>query len=194
MNSAWAFQLDTLHNWAYWDGVFTKEECETIIGYGKTLQKGLVVGNGSDELSLHTEVRDSEICWIAPSKENAWLFRRLTDVITNLNKNYFGFDLFGITESLQLTKYKAPSGFYGSHIDKVFGSDVRKLSITVQLSDPADYEGGDLRLYFSKNPLVMDKKLGKLIAFPSYTLHEVTPVTKGTRYSLVAWITGNQFK
>lgn len=191
---SWTFQSDNVSNWAYWDEAFSKEECETIISYGTNLQKGLVVSNSSDEPSLSNEIRDSDICWIFPSKENQWLFRRLVDVITGLNQSYFGFDLFGMLEGLQLTKYEAPSGFYGKHIDKIYGGTVRKLSITVQLSDPNDYEGGDLLLHFEKDPELMGKGLGKLVAFPSYILHEVTPVTQGTRYSLVAWIAGNQFK
>ena len=194
MNNSWVFQTDNVHNWAYGDGVFTKTECKTIIGYGTDLQKGLVVKKDNNQLVLQPKARDSEIFWIHPTEHNQWVFRRLTDVLTNLNQNYFGFDLFGMVEGLQLTKYEAPSNFYSPHIDKVYGGAVRKLSVTVQLSDQNDYEGGDLCLYFEKKPEVIDKSLGKLIAFPSYVLHEVTPVTKGTRYSLVAWVTGNQFK
>jgi predicted 2-oxoglutarate/Fe(II)-dependent dioxygenase YbiX len=56
------------------------------------------------------------------------------------------------------------------------------------------YKGGDFILYEGEKLTLLPKEHGKLIAFPSYTLHEVKPVTKGERYSLVAWITGPQFK
>ena len=79
------------------------------------------------------------------------------------------------------------------HIDKLYKGTIRKLSITIQLSSPQDYEGGDLILH-NGEPEKMQKELGKLIVFPSYTLHEVTPVTKGTRYSLVAWVAGKPFR
>ena len=49
-------------------------------------------------------------------------------------------------------------------------------------------------MYFSDTPNVAMKEQGTLTAFPSYVLHEVTPLTKGTRYSLVAWIGGKDFK
>jgi PKHD-type hydroxylase len=66
--------------------------------------------------------------------------------------------------------------------------------LSVQLSDPSDYEGGDLLLHISADPKKAPKNQGQVILFPSHTLHEVTPVTKGIRYSLVAWVTGPKFK
>ena len=71
---------------------------------------------------------------------------------------------------------------------------VRKLSISVQLTNPEEYEGGELKLYFQDKGTVVDKTQGTLILFPSYVLHEVMPVTKGERNSLVTWVTGKQFK
>jgi PKHD-type hydroxylase len=71
---------------------------------------------------------------------------------------------------------------------------VRKLSISIQLTNPDEYEGGELYLYQSDKGELMDKTQGTLIMFPSYVLHEVMPVTKGTRNSLVTWVTGKQFK
>jgi PKHD-type hydroxylase len=190
MNSSWTFEVDTVNRWAYLDKVFSKEECEAIINCATKFRKGKVAAYKKH----NKNVRDSGVFWISPSDSTEWIFRRLVDVITNLNRKYFGFELFGMLEGLQLTKYEAPGGFYDKHVDREVNQVIRKLSVTVQLSDPSDYEGGDLLLYFSKTPEVMDKGLGKLIAFPSYTLHEVTPVTKGTRYSLVVWITGSNFR
>ena len=73
-------------------------------------------------------------------------------------------------------------------------SNARKLSLVVQLSDPEDYEGGDLEIYTGHEPLVVKKKKGMTAFFPSYQLHGVTPVTKGTRYSLVVWVHGPAFR
>jgi predicted 2-oxoglutarate/Fe(II)-dependent dioxygenase YbiX len=74
------------------------------------------------------------------------------------------------------------------------GTLIRKLSFTVQLSEPEDYKGGDLCLYLGDKAEVMKKEQGFVALFPSYVLHEVKPVTSGTRYSLVSWITGKPFK
>jgi PKHD-type hydroxylase len=79
-----------------------------------------------------------------------WVFRRVTDVTQALNNNFFNFDLFGFLEGFQFTKYEAPSDFYGLHMDKSFGKGIRKLSLTIQLSEPESYEGGELSFYKSQ--------------------------------------------
>jgi PKHD-type hydroxylase len=72
---------------------------------------------------------------------------------------------------------------------------VRKLSISIQLTNHEEYEGGELILYDGgEEGVTMHKTQGTLVIFPSYVLHEVMPVTKGERNSLVTWVTGNQFK
>ena len=190
-NAAWAFNLDHLENWAYMDKVFSPEECAKIIeiGENKTLIKASIVNNEG----VH-EVRDSKVAWLYAIDDMDWAYRRITDAVMSLNSQYFNFDLFGFTEGLQFTRYDAPSGFYGMHIDKILNGVVRKLSLTIQLSDSKDYEGGELALQFCETPVLMPKDQGKMIVFPSYVLHEVKPVTQGTRYSLVSWISGTPFK
>jgi PKHD-type hydroxylase len=188
-NPAWAFNLDHVHSWAYWDNAFTKEECERIIELGNSKTQKQAATRGGD-----SKVRKSEVAWLYPSDDLDWAYRRLTDVITSLNERFFKFDLFGATEGSQFTKYTAPGGKYGQHIDSAPGTLIRKLSFTLQLSDPKDYKGGDLCLYLGDKPEVMKRDRGYVALFPSYVLHEVTPVTKGTRYSLVSWITGKPFK
>jgi PKHD-type hydroxylase len=189
--AVWPFEVDQVQNWAYWDGAFTKEECQKIIEIGEA---GILQTAKVDSADTNLSVRDSEITWLYPSDETEFVFRRVTDIITNLNKQFFNFDLFGLAEGFQFTKYNAPSGFYGMHTDKMLNGAIRKLSVTIQLSADEDYEGGQLALYLGKNPEDMSTAQGKLIIFPSYVLHEVKPVTKGTRYSLVAWATGKPFK
>jgi len=189
-STVWPFKLDTLESWAYWNLAFTPEECKKIIDIGN--KKGLVIGEtkkGKDK-----QYRDSTVSWLHPSDDLDWAFRKITDVVIDLNKNFFKFDLYGFIEGFQFTRYQAPSGKYKKHVDRGMNMHIRKLSLSVQLSDPSSYEGGDLVLYEQDKPTIIPKEQGKLIAFPSYTLHEVTPVTKGERYSLVAWITGPMFK
>jgi len=110
----------------------------------------------------------------------------------HVNKDY-RFELSGI-EPMQVARY-TNSGFYGWHADTGRGSSsFRKLSLSVQLSGQEDYEGGDLEFQgVAKgcNPL---KEIGSAIIFPSFLHHHVTPVTKGTRWSMVAWIVGPPFR
>ena len=123
-----------------------------------------------------------------------WVFQRVAGIVQDLNERFFNFDIFGLNEGFQFTNYKAPSGKYGKHVDRLTNSIIRKLSISIQLTDPKEYEGGELYIYEQEKGTLLDKKQGTLIMFPSYVLHEVTPVTKGERNSLVTWVTGNQFK
>lgn len=188
----WPFQTDTVENWAYWDNAFSKEECESIIAFGKqkSLKPALVAGN----TQYTPATRDSSTSWILPDEEHRWIFERLTGVVMALNNEYFKFDLFGLFEALQFTEYNAPSGFYTAHIDATRGSLPRKLSVSIQLSAAEDYKGGELLLHYSSKPMVAPTAQGKAIVFPSYMLHEVRPVTEGTRYSLVCWVTGKPFR
>jgi PKHD-type hydroxylase len=189
-NPAWPFELDPVNSWACWDKAFTKEECERIIEIGNNaVHEPATTGNKNKE-----KIRKSEIAWLYPSDDINWVYRRMTDIITSLNDRFFKFDLFGATEGFQFTKYTAPGGKYGRHIDSATGNLVRKLSFTLQLSEPEDYKGGDLCLHIDEKPTVMQKDQGYVALFPSYVLHEVTPVTQGTRYSLVSWITGKPFR
>jgi PKHD-type hydroxylase len=71
---------------------------------------------------------------------------------------------------------------------------VRKLSFSVMLTDPEEYEGGELLLKIDSFPITPPNKKGTVIFFPSYVLHEVTPVTKGTRKTLVGWVLGPKFR
>jgi PKHD-type hydroxylase len=187
-NSSWNFELDKINLYAFWNNAFSKEECQTIINIAK--DKGLVKGKTKEE----SDVRDSKISWLYPIDKIDWVFRRVTDITLNLNERFFKFDLFGINEGFQFTNYEAPSGKYGKHVDRSMNILVRKLSISIQLTNPEEYEGGELYLYDDDKGTLMDKTQGTLILFPSYVLHEVMPVTKGERNSLVTWVTGKQFK
>lgn len=187
-NPSWNFYLDKVNTYAYWEKVFTKEECEKIIKIAK--KKGLIKG----KTTMESDVRKSQICWLYASDDLDWVFRKITDIVLNLNDRFFQFDLHGLNEGLQFTNYKAPSNKYGKHIDRAFNTIIRKLSLSIQLTDPKEYEGGELFLYESEEGTEMKKEQGTLLLFPSYILHEVKPVTKGERNSLVSWVTGKQFK
>jgi len=192
---SWAFDTDRVNNWAYYNGVFTPEECKKIIEYGKSLKQiDAKVGGGNHKEEVDPNIRITTISWIEPQPEINWMYRKLVDATLGLNKEYFNFQLNGFFEKLQFTEYNAPDGNYRQHMDKVFGSVIRKLSVIVQLTDPKEYEGGDLKIFSGPNPETMIKEQGTVIAFPSYILHQVDPVTKGQRHSLVAWTLGDNFK
>lgn len=189
--NAWPFDVDQINLYAYWDNLFDEKECNQIIKLGKSKLERAGI---SKKNLINKSIRDSKIAWIFPHDENAWIFRKITMAVTDLNKRFFGFDLWGAIEGLQFTSYQAPGQHYHKHVDRTFEGMIRKVSLTIELSDPKTYKGGDLVLYEGDEGTTPPKARGKLIAFPSFIVHEVKPVTKGTRYSLVCWVTGPNFK
>lgn len=188
---SWTLKSDLVENFAFWDGAFSSEECDAIVEAG--LKRNLNVATVSNEGIVNEDIRKSNVVSLHPG-EIEWAYRRLTDIVNELNAKFFGFDLWGFGEGLQFTEYKAPSGKYDFHVDRMYSGALRKLSLVVQLTDPNKYKGGDLELSFGDPAIKMERTKGRLVAFPSFVMHRVKPVTKGTRHSLVAWVNGPQFK
>jgi PKHD-type hydroxylase len=182
------------HPFAWWEGAFTDQELDWMQQKAKNAQDIAKVG-GDDAGGVRTKIRRSQISWVNNSHETKWLFEKLASVVSKINAQHFQFDLTGFGEALQLTHYdQAEHGMYGWHQD--YGTGVsRKLSMTVQLTDPAEYEGGNFQIMTGGDqPTTLKKQRGLIAVFPSYIVHQVTPVTKGSRQSLVAWVSGPAFK
>ena len=110
----------------------------------------------------------------------------------------FDVDVRYINE-LQFTTYKGKNeGRYGWHHDVDFKNPHpyhRKLSLTLQLSDPKDYEGGEFEFESGIDELPEEyREKGTILIFPSFYKHQVKPVTKGTRHSLVTWVEGPHWR
>lgn len=178
---------------AWWEGAFTEQELDWLQQKAKEATQEAQVGRGGGE--ANDQIRRSELNWLHKSPECSWVFEKLSHVVSSLNSDYFGFDLTGFGEALQLTNYhEARQGMYTWHQDFGAVGPSRKLSLVLQLSDPNEYEGGELQLLTKGEPTVIQKSRGLIVAFPSWTLHQVTPVVKGTRQTLVTWISGPAFK
>ena len=181
----YSFERDHLENWMFAENYFTNDECKKIIKYGNSLKKENAETT-DEKYNKENNIRKGKVAWINYNENSAWIFDKLSHAIKILNEKCFKFDIYGI-ESLQFAEYNAPNDHFKEHIDRHIGTPVLKLSLSIQLSDPQDYEGGELELIFVDEAIKMPKAQGTLIAFPSYTLHKVTPITKGKRYSVVAW-------
>lgn len=177
------------------DGLFSAEECEKILALaGEKFEQAYVAQNltNSDESVINEETRNNNNHLLHPGEENYWVFEKLLAIITAANKEFYQFDINQFN-AVQISKYEVGE-YYHDHIDigpGVLGN--RKLSLTLQLSDPDSYEGGDLVLDFDN--FHASRELGSVTIFPSFVKHGVRSVTKGTRYSLVAWVSGeHRFK
>lgn len=123
-----------------------------------------------------------------------WYKDVLDEVIERSNKQY-GFDVTGLTDTPAIVRYDEGS-FFGWHHDQYSGRDGvhRKFSIITILSDPDSYEGGTLEFFDHGLSPILRPKQGLVVVFPSWMQHRVTKVTKGTRYSAVAFVGGPQFR
>ena len=140
-------------------------------------------------------LRRSQVVFLGQEQKYAWLYERLWAAVQACNPQCFDVDVASIEPSVQVARYdSADSGFYDWHFDFGPAKPLRKLSISIQLSSSDDYDGGDLEMLYGNAPTKLDRTRGAFIIFPSFMLHRVTPVTRGTRWSLVAWILGKRWR
>jgi len=179
--------------WVWWEGAFTEKELDWLQTEAKNASQNAEVG-GTTGSGVNRGIRRSQVSWLSSNPDTRWVFEKLSDIVAKMNAQHFRFDITGFGEKLQLTNYdQSENGMYGWHQD-YNGSISRKLSIAVQLTDPAEYEGGNLQILTTGQPQNVRKQRGLIAIFPSYVLHQVTPVTQGSRQSLVAWVSGPAFK
>ena len=133
--------------------------------------------------------RKSNIVWLP---EEPWLSDKLGTLMNMANHAQFGFNLTHVDDKIQFTKYGADDQHYDYHLDCGKGSN-RKLSLIVQLSNSEDYDGGDFILKTGRDDNYLPRGRGNVLVMPSFLLHRVTPVTRGTRESLVIWACGPHF-
>ena len=167
----------------------TADECNTIIKQGdnQTAVEGSL--GGEDEINEST--RRSDVTYLMHNDENAWLYDRLGSEIQQVNTEAYGYHLSGI-EAIQLATYDK-GDFYDWHTDLGEGDNsTRKLSLSIQLSPSNEYDGGELEFMKVAETGLSDQ--GVIIFFPSFLHHQVKPITRGRRYSLVAWVHGDAFR
>jgi|TARA_R100000081_G_C4778085_1_gene149815 PKHD-type hydroxylase len=210
--------MNTANYW-YFKSALTPKFCDDVIKYGLSKSEEMAkTGNTNKDKLSKEEIRDirrirnSNIVWL----DDPWIYREIHPYIHKANENAgWNFD-WDFSESCQFTKYKL-NQFYDWHCDcyskpyddsnnKNLHGKIRKLSVTCQLTDGSEYEGGELEFDFrnydpskrdESKHLVKAKEIlpkGSIVVFPSHVWHRVKPVQKGTRYSLVLWNLGYPFK
>jgi PKHD-type hydroxylase len=203
------------HYW-YFTGALTPKFCNEVLEYGKKHQEQIARTGGFDKEKLSKEEikniqkkRNSNVAWL----NDRWIYREIQPYIRIANeKAGWNFD-WNFSEPCQFTKYGVDQ-YYGWHCDSWEipynkpndlnnHGKIRKLSVTCSLSDPSEYEGGELEFNFNnpeKNKKQNIKKCteilprGSIVVFPSFVWHRVCPVFKGTRYSLVIWNLGYPYR
>ena len=202
----------------YFKSAIPPKICDDIIKYGLTQEETMARTGGygdkkltKDQIKDMKKKRNSDLVWL----NDTWIYKEIHPFVHEANKNAGWNFQWERSESCQFTKYKL-NQYYDWHCDswdkpydKPNTSDhgkIRKLSMTCQLTDGSEYQGGELEFDFRNyDPHLRDESKhlrqakeilpkGSIIVFPSFVWHRVKPVTKGTRYSLVMWNLGYPFK
>lgn len=179
------------------ENAFSPAELDQIerLGDGLVLNKAALADDAWTQDARPEETRITRTAWIGHAQESRWLYRRIHGIMHTANAQAYRFDLTGFSESFQYTVYHgSEGGHYDWHVDLGPQTTPRKLSLSLQLTDPARYEGCDLQFHASRGIENAPRNRGTAIVFPAYTLHRVTPITAGTRKSLVVWAAGPKFK
>jgi PKHD-type hydroxylase len=178
----------------YWENVLEDEWINKLHKLAKKtiLKKGRV----GPKLDVNKNIRNSNIAFF----DERWIHTKLHHFVTKANQQAgWNFEWFR-TEDVQYTEYLL-NQFYDYHQDchvvPTSNNRQRKLSVIVSLNDSSEYKGGEFKIMLSPKEIVEVpalRKKGSVVVFPSNLWHKVEPVTKGKRYSLVAWAEGFSFK
>lgn len=180
-------------NWQLYPKNMDEETIQKIIELAEQTDTKQAGTFNSEEFD--TRIRSSRVSWLS---EHEWIRQRLYQYVNHANINAFRLNVFDMS-TVQYTEYHASEGgHYDFHHDVDWqrndGFD-RKISVTVQLSDPSEYEGGEFVFTEVNSPVPEEsKQKGSVLVFPSVLGHKVLPVTKGVRKSLVAWFEGPQWQ
>jgi PKHD-type hydroxylase len=189
--------------------VFGARQCDRIVALADhhADEEARLAGGPSGD-TVTSGIRRSATAWLPHDDATAWVVGKLAVAAERANRTW-RLDLDPVDdpdqEDLQLTTYDSPGAHYTWHQDGLDGDVARrKLSLVVQLSDPADYDGGDLEFMDlldpdPRDPWVREERArlrarGTVVAFPAFEYHRVTPLRAGVRRSLVWWISGPPFR
>ena len=201
----------------YFKSALTPKFCDDVIAYANQQKESMARTGGFDKKELSKEdvkniqrKRKSDLVWL----NDNWIYREIHPYVHEANKNAGWNFEWSRSEPCQFTKYKL-NQYYDWHCDswdKPYNKPnqpehgkIRKISVTCQLTDKSEYEGGelefDLRNYAPNNKNFINHvkttnkmtSKGSIIVFPSFVWHRVKPVRKGTRYSLVVWSLGQPY-
>jgi PKHD-type hydroxylase len=181
-----------------WEGAIDAETLKSFTQYADSLpHKSGTVDVGNERYSKDTRI--TQVAWVERTAATQNFYERMEQIILSLNSEFFQYDLTALAPLQHVVYDASEQAHLEWHIDYAKESDqaaseFRKLSLSIQLSDPSEYEGGELQARVRGKIEVAPKTLGTVIAFPSFILHRVTPVTAGVRKAVVAWVLGPDFR
>jgi hypothetical protein len=102
---------------AWWEGAFNEQQLNWLQQQARNWQQKAAVGGGGVG-GVNPDIRRSGLNWLPNTPDTQWVFETLGHVVSSLNAQFFGFDLLGFGEQIQLTNYDgSEQGMYGWHVD-----------------------------------------------------------------------------
>jgi PKHD-type hydroxylase len=177
------------------NNALSQDEVERILFLEKILK--FDSGKVGGENNLNKEARNSNIAFLPIDENTDWLYQKIASLVSKVNYDLFMLDIDHI-ETLQYTIYSSDEEqHYDWHLDAhpVYETFARKISGSISLSNPSDYEGGELEVITNGRPdesQMLKPNIGEIAFFSSEMPHKVHPVTSGVRKSLVFWVRGRR--
>ena len=177
-----------------WEKALSKDFCNLVlqeVDWSKK-QQG-VVGGGSGGV-VNEKIRITDVVWMnRMSPISCVALNYINSANVQANWNY---ELINI-EEVQIGRYEKDGHYIWHDDDSITPNDsniVRKISLSIQLNDSNEHEGGILEFRHKGHTLSLKMQQGDIVVFPSFVEHRITPILSGTRYSAVAWAHGPSFK
>ena len=182
-------------NYCFGDTVFTLEECSKIKATfdGSEKKTGKLYGREEETIP---DIINYHGSYIPQDDDTSWMYNRIFEKAKQLNGQSYQYDITGIEEQMYYNTYDSSlNHHFGWHVDSGHRTPYpRKLTVVVQLTDPDTYDGGTLEIRTPDQPIPVPKHLGSIVIFPSYRIHRVTPITRGVRNTVVAFVTGPELR
>lgn len=179
-------------DWLHCPGLLSDDDCDAMIATARAFP--LVAPATVDEENL-PDHRHADCRHVGLTDQTRWIYQLICDAGKLATESHYQLTLSGITRAPQYVEYRPGRGHFACHNDYSHDQidSPRKLTVIVQLSEPDDYDGGRLQV-FGVDVDELPRSRGSVLVFPSFTYHCVTPVTRGIRRALVAWIAGPRLR
>lgn len=178
-----------------WRGLFTPTQMDDLERYCDTLplEPARLTGSATGG------IRSTGVAWVYRNAHTEDLYLRMEAIVLRLNTDLFHFELTGLSTMQYAVYREEEAGYFDWHSDYGRyrgdpGQEPRKITLSLQMSDGASYEGCDLEVRAAHPVDVAARERGALMAFRAHALHRVTPITRGLRKALVVWAAGPEFR
>jgi len=178
-----------------WRGLFTPAQLDDLERHCDTLplEPARLTGSGT------SGIRTTQVAWVHRNAQTEDLYLRMEAIVLQLNADLFHFALTGLTTMQYAVYRQEEAGYFDWHNDYGRyrgdpGQEPRKITLSLQMSDGASYDGCDLEVRAAHPVDVAARERGTLMAFRANALHRVTPITRGLRKALVIWAAGPEFR